>query len=304
MKRIFAFSLLLVAVYAWSGNPIPGAPKTSSPNQIYSIENAKAVAEVKQPPNQSPAAPVVVNVFASPEAKESSGNNGEHDNQETPWKDGWEAIGAIATIILAGITAYLAYYTKGLWTETVKLGNEAESTSKRQAKEMQDSIAIANASIDIARQEFIASHRPKIIVRSFQIVDRDLPAGKEVNFIFVGQNIGDTTAKIIELRNGTFVQSTKTVVIPGDLSFAFRENLIPDLALKSGESNLFPGNGGSMIEGNESMEIYAGDSALYCMGIIVYIDEIGTRRETGFCRRYHPRENRWDVIDCEYEYAY
>jgi hypothetical protein len=185
-----------------------------------------------------------------------------------------------------------AFATVGIGIFTLTLWN----TSRQQGR-------IAQASIDLARQEFIASHRPKIIVSGFQMQsDPELRIGEKVEFIFVARNVGDSPARVIEVRSATFVLKEKAP-IPSDITFPFKEKFA--ITLVSQEHELFPGNGGSELEGNEPMEIFGGSKILLCMGTIVYLDESGTRRETGFCRRYRSRNQAWDTIsDSQYEYAY
>jgi hypothetical protein len=199
------------------------------------------------------------------------------------WQTG-KILDAIAAPLTALATVAIGYFTWTLWRATTQQGR------------------LTQQSIDLARDEFNATHRPKIIVRSFQIGDHDLPAGKQINFIFFAQNIGDSAAKIIEVHSATFVHNAGDP-IPTDLSFPFFEPF--NVVLESGQRELFPGNGGSTLVEIEHRQIFAGESDLYCMGTVVYIGAGGTRkRETGFCRRYRPRENRWDIIESEYEYAY
>ena len=162
---------------------------------------------------------------------------------------------------------------------------------------------LLNQQIRLARDEYSATHRPKIIVSGFQIVSNpELESPEKVAFIFTGRNVGDSPAKILEIRSATLVLRAKEK-IPGDLSFSFKEKF--NITLISQERELFPGNGGSLLEGNEPMEIYVGDKVLLCLGSIAYLGESGRKRETGFCRRYRSREREWDTIsESEYEYAY
>lgn len=47
------------------------------------------------------------------------------------------------------------------------------------------------------------------------------------------------------------------------------------------------------------------EAAVICMGTIAYRDELGTRRETGFCHRFDAVTERWCTAQSpEYEYAY
>jgi hypothetical protein len=198
---------------------------------------------------------------------------------------------------LVEFTGELAWFTKGLFVATSALVVATVALGIAAFFQSRD----IKQSLKLARDEFNATHRPKLIVRSFQIGDLDLPKGKQVNFIFNAQNVGDSAATIIEVRSATFVHNAGDP-IPTDLSFPFYEPF--NVVLKSGERELFPANGGSILVENEPMEIFAGKSALYCMGTIVYVDAGGTRRETGFCRRYRSREVRWEIVESEYEYAY
>jgi hypothetical protein len=162
---------------------------------------------------------------------------------------------------------------------------------------------VTDRSVRLARAEFNLTHRPKIIVKSFQMMgDGELKVGEVPSWIFLGQNIGDSPAKVIQVRSGTIVLKAKEK-IPTDISFSFHEDIA--ITLVSREKELFPGNGGSPLEGNQAMEIFAGSHVLLCMGVLVYTDEDGIQRETGFCRRYRSREREWDTItESEYEYAY
>ena len=283
MNRLFAFALLLIAVNAWSDNPVPSkAQKATSPQrQATNKDNPSANDKTPAPPR----IPVnsdnrIIKLVDVPKTETDTAKA--HDNccDKTPfiWGMTAEEATTIFTFWLAVVGAFTGFVL--CWQACLLRGQTR-----------------------LAREEFIASHRPKIIIRGFRLLHQDMPIGKKINFAFTAQNIGDTGAKIIEYRNGTFIQFA-IQNIPSDLSFPTAENLLPNLVLESGVSQLFPGDSGEKLLEDKRTQIYSGKSALYCMGIIVYCDEIGTRRETGFCRRYRPSENRWEVIDCEYEYAY
>jgi hypothetical protein len=157
----------------------------------------------------------------------------------------------------------------------------------------------------LARDEFNATHRPKIIVRNFQIGDDDFRAGKPVTPLFIAQNIGDSPGRIIEVRSGVIALDSNAK-LPTNLSFPFKEPF--DVRLASGERELFPANVG-INAGDHGSVMFSegfseGSSALHCLGVVVYLDAQNTRRETGFCRRYFPKEERWETVESEYEYAY
>jgi len=277
MKRIFPIMLLLIAVCAWSNNSVPSDENQATTPQKQTESKAEPTTDSHD--IKLPRATVRSNdgEFVKNNPSQVENNFGD----KAPFimwltAEEWNTIFTLCLVAIGAITGSILCWQACLLRRQIKL----------------------------AREEFIASHRPKIIVRSFQIIDRNLKIGVSIDFSLVAQNIGDTAAKIVDFRNAIFIQSAKIASIPSDIRFSFRENLNPDLTLKSGENILLPGNGGSALDEKEWVEIYSEDSAIYCMGIVVYADEIGTKRETGFCRRYHTRENKWNIIDCEYEYAY
>jgi hypothetical protein len=183
---------------------------------------------------------------------------------------------AVATVAIAVFTVALVFVTN------------------RQARLTRDAL-------NLARGEFNATHRPKIIVRRFQVTDKDLPEGKAPKILFIAQNIGDSAATITRVRSATVTYRVDEL-IPTDLSFPFHEEF--NVTLKSGERELFPVNGAYPLRGVEPMAIRAEKIVLYCMGTIEYFDTGGTQRETGFCRRYRPSEDRWETVESEYEYTY
>jgi len=188
------------------------------------------------------------------------------------------AITAIATV-------FIAAFTITLWRATSAQGR------------------LTLKAIELGNKEFIATHRPKIVARNFGILgDEEIPGGKQIQFFFVAHNIGETRASVIEVRSGTLILK-KDEKIPSNVSFPFREKF--NFRLESGEREIFSGNGGGTPNSTESMGIFAGELVLLCLGVIVYTDDNGTQRETGFCRRFRSRENDWDVIhNSDYEYGY
>jgi hypothetical protein len=158
--------------------------------------------------------------------------------------------------------------------------------------------ATSGAQIRLARQEFNATHRPRIIVRAFQFEDPNLSASPPLEFLFMAHNTGDAPATITQVRTGNIVQIDSR--LPSAQVFTFTETLA--VPLRAGQKDLLHGK--ISLTGNQPMEIYGESKALYCIGLIVYVDSSGTERETGFCRRYFPRENRWEIKESEYEYSY
>src|SRR5258706_4311038 len=105
----------------------------------------------------------------------------------------------LLTGALVFVTAGLAIYTARLWQST-------KSSADRQSAEMQSALAIARSSADAARtsaeatakmvelgqKQFIASHRPKIVVRMFQRIG-SVPESIRYQI----HNVGDSDAHIM-----------------------------------------------------------------------------------------------------------
>jgi hypothetical protein len=151
-------------------------------------------------------------------------------------------------------------------------------------------------SINLARQEFIATHRPHIIVYGFddQPVGGSDNAPYQVQFRYV--NKGNTRAYVTEI--GSALVSPK---LPSDFTDFKVKKFNPPLEVKSGF------HGFKLTE--DSVDylkiLFSDQDALFCIGYIIYRDDNDTSRQTGFCRRYDPASSRWlKVEDEEYEYSY
>lgn len=92
--------------------------------------------------------------------------------------------------IVATLTAVLAISTIGLWRATIRLWKAGE----RQMELIKDNAAEQSrdmkASIELARTEFLSSHRPRVILRDVRFI------GDRVHYRLV--DIGDTSATVIE----------------------------------------------------------------------------------------------------------
>jgi hypothetical protein len=187
------------------------------------------------------------------------------------------AITAIATVFIAAFTIVLAW------------------VSRRQARLIEDQVRLS-------RNEFFVTHRPRIIVRAFQMLNPDAGVAVAPQVIFIAHNIGDSPARIVEVRSATRVQPANAR-IPNDLAFPFHEDF--NVTLASGQKEVFPMNGAAPFAADEPMNVFAGHSMLLCLGVVAYLDDAGTRRETGFCRRFLSDVREWDTLkDSEYEYSY
>lgn len=153
----------------------------------------------------------------------------------------------------------------------------------------------------IAKQEFSATHRPKIIVHTFE---NSTGYKNRIGPIFTYVNSGTTNATIKSISSNIFYTDN---LRPGaDMkSFKCRENK----TIKPGARSTFLVE--SKIETNsatiEGMRNQRGQSnlELMCIGKICYSDSSGAERETGFCRKFDSVTNCWlKVENSDYEYSY
>jgi hypothetical protein len=182
-------------------------------------------------------------------------------------------ITALATLIIAA-------FTGTLWVSTSK-----------QAR-------LTRESIDLARNEFISTWRPKLRVRNIVA-----EGGEEFPLLTPGRpligklqvvNIGGTTAKI---KQGRIIVFWNESGLPMELPYA-RSNIgvyLPEASLAPGKSiepafqsdATLPANVGTISTG------VIGQLHLYVMGSIEYDDESCIRRRTNFCREY--RRLNWQI---------
>ena len=187
-------------------------------------------------------------------------------------------ITAIATVFIATFNFLLSRIGKGQLTELTR-------------------------QVNLAREQFISAHRPRIRARGFDIGDRDLPHGKPIRVVFIAQNIGETPAHLTELKGCIHIARSATAPIPTRIEFPFHNFM--SIALKGGEIEALYVEDGTTTSQENATEIYAGDMPLFCIGVIIYTDDSGVQRETGFCRRFSFRPYNSETIqDSEYEYEY
>jgi hypothetical protein len=197
----------------------------------------------------------------------------------------WTFVTTLATIVMAGFTGTLWWSTKGLLIAT-------------------------NESIKLAREEFISTHRPKIIV--WQVSFSGSPkTEKPINITFRYVNEGESVAYIT--RIGTKLIHLFKDTLPSGIEFEHREKS-PPMEIESGmhgcgmtEDTIDPSDPLLLgaIGGPLQRKAIATRYELFCVGYILYKDFNGRKRQTGFGRKYDPTSNRWVVIqDTEYEYSY
>lgn len=156
---------------------------------------------------------------------------------------------------------------------------------------------LTRESIDLARQEFTSTHRPKILVYGLSFFGKpNQPIA--VSFRYV--NSGESTATITGV--GTALVHLFKPTMPSEINFRHKDTKVD---IPSGNHGLFVTEDTINPEAPSLLAALANQQKVICVGYIVYRDDNGTNRQMGFCREYDPASNRWlKMNDDEYEYSY
>jgi hypothetical protein len=145
------------------------------------------------------------------------------------------------------------------------------------------------ASIDLARAEFISTHRPLMKVKFIDLVEVD---GEQAGVRFTVVNTGQTDAHVIGSCAKADVFSETDWLHPNEYG---RDNTIPPRRFVSGATDTYTIHTVNPIS---FPSLHVGDeSGLRFYGYIVYRDESENVRTTYFCRQYNPKFDRFDPVD-------
>ena len=137
-------------------------------------------------------------------------------------------------------------------------------------------------SIDLARDEFLSTHRPKIRIKHVWLLNEALHYNEALKVRVVCVNKGRTTAIISDY-------SVEFFVVKDHRSLPIDPKMAPinvnGFALQSGISLPLPDISYDLSEADE-IGIRREGSKLYCAGVVHYSDGIGRIRTTAFCRLY------------------
>lgn len=188
-----------------------------------------------------------------------------------------------------GLSDPIAYYTLWLTFFTLALAVVGIVSS-----------VFTGQQIRLSREEFIATHRPDIILREprFEWVGEK----QIVRFFLV--NRGDGAGTVIDSRIGLEHHED---IGPALNMLCNGSNDLGHIALASGEIRECEWTVPGAIQ---LMRVAADEptlgllGAIYLMGSLDYVDGSGRRRRTVFCRKYDPRRRRFvPTGDPEHEYA-
>ncbi|HEY2890699.1 MAG TPA: hypothetical protein VGJ31_08720 [Dongiaceae bacterium] len=152
--------------------------------------------------------------------------------------------------------------------------------------------------IRLARDEFISTHRPRIVVRGFNVLDHAALPGTEETVEFLYVNIGATKAHVYEIGVATELSEPS-----GGLTFV--NTKIKGVILTSGDKEIFSATSRRLFNARIQASIARSGHAMkaYVVGYVRYRDDRGGVRETGFCRETDFHSRRWNkTLGSEYEY--
>ena len=186
---------------------------------------------------------------------------------------------AIATLVIAIFTVVLAivsYYQARLTRQT----------------------------IDLARDEFSATHRPRLFVQSVIVrsYGRGEPNETPARMIFHMINGGDARCRLLDWEATIYFQTDEAMFQPkfgATLYNTDKEKYV-----------LAPGEAGTLEveQRHDSLgvgQFDVGLARLFVLGRLTYQGDDGISRAPGFCREYSRDDGMWHIMkDSEYEYAY
>jgi hypothetical protein len=175
-----------------------------------------------------------------------------------------DAIEALSAVGVLALTAVLAFSTMFLWMATNAQGN------------------LTQQSIDLARDEFRSTHRPKIRVKHF-VLNSDIWHDEPLNVNMTCVNTGPTDAFLGDIGLTYFVVRKRQLIpIEPDIPTVLRGNGVRPV---SGKNLVIPDiRGGTVLTEAQNVGIQDGSHLLYCVGYVSYFDAAMCTRITGFCR--------------------
>lgn len=186
------------------------------------------------------------------------------------------AVTAVATVFIAVFTIVLAYVTS------------------RQARLTKDAV-------DLGRAEFIASHRPKLVVRQVEFTGLDANDDSRFTMRCAVANIGDSEGRLIDGRyHVEFSDGSEFKPIEnGDKFDAY--TIAPGAEVHILMTlNMDDGAAIALALADQ----HASAPRPYFRGYLLYQDRDGVARRTYFSRRYEPASKRFmPTSDPDYDQA-
>ncbi len=157
-----------------------------------------------------------------------------------------------------------------------------------QGRLTQRSIDLTREQIELARTEYVSSHRPKLRIRHIVPRFRD---GEPIKVHCVVTNIGETHARV------SLSGATVGIFPHGKPGLQSRVMFLAS-DLYGGQSELFITQEDTDFVYDEAWNLdQPHGGATFIRGEIEYQDDNGTKRRTGFSRRYNYSTGRFDTVE-------
>jgi len=181
--------------------------------------------------------------------------------------------------------AIIAFFTFTLWVSTRQQATLTRDIAK------------------LSRDEFNATHRPKITTRFFRpnTTDPGVNFGENISVFFQIVNEGEADAKITAVGTRVFEWTGPWTRGAREIQFHVVRS---EAILKSGqEERVFTAQDFPRAEILRSTP--SGETSWWCIGYIDYLDRNDVRRRTGFCRKWNFETKAWDrEKNGDWEYSY
>lgn len=194
---------------------------------------------------------------------------------------------------LAEYTGQLAFFTKWLVYVTVVLALIAIWQGVQLRR-----------SVNLARKEFISTHRPKIILRD---ATSEQHMGELIVVDYILANIGETPAKIV----------TRALNVNVFKGWGFAPDNLPAVDSVDSDIDSIPLKPGEQVhlsfksptlrwsgDNDTCHEFIEPEYGMFFSGQIIYEDDNRTRRHTGFRRKFSLDQHRFLPVDGGRHYEY
>ena len=294
-------ALCLNASVRASPEPSPPPPAVAGEKSPLKVEANQQTAPTQQGTRDNP---VVVKGIEAERAAEHRAQERD-DSLEKHKRETdlvyWTYVVAIATGVLAALTFILACIAGGqllmFWFQ-LRLTQKAVADAEKAA-------CSARESADLARQEFVASHRPRMAVRRLTwIIDA---GGSHIGVSYAIKNVGDGPGTVAAISAKVWNASSREDLPPVPPYVDAQQVNIP---LKSGDwidtrhtmdSGLI--NDLAFLIGFENVRKGDPKPNMLFLGYIDYVDNEGRKLQTGFLRRFDFELGRFEPIQHpDYEY--
>ena len=171
----------------------------------------------------------------------------------------------------------------------------------------------AKTSADLAREEFVSSHRPQLVVRRVQA--RFRPAINEHGINLVIANIGNSIATNISgninirvvptSQQADFERESMPQYGNAEMDIGALINRPPRSSPNlSARERTFVFFGSDEINADSMARVERNESLLYFYGYITYSDTNQIRRDCGFFRTYNPSNGKFQARDDDPDYEW